>query len=68
MQVLFRLNFLTVMLCIVMDRSYQFYYYVPLCTFWFLVLYLSMAAWPRAYESQQKNNTYGKLELYLKAL
>ena len=56
------------MLCIVMDRPYQFYYYVPLCTFWFLVLYLSMAAWPRAYESQQKNNTYGKLELYLKAL
>ena len=48
-QVLFRLNFLTVMLCIVMNRPYQFYYFVPLCTFWYLVLYLAMAMWPRAY-------------------
>nr|CAB3227707.1 CAS1 domain-containing protein 1 [Phallusia mammillata] len=47
--VMFRLNFLTVMLCIVMDRPYQFYYFVPLCSFWFLVLYIAMALWPRAY-------------------
>nr|XP_002127948.1 N-acetylneuraminate 9-O-acetyltransferase [Ciona intestinalis] len=47
--VMFRLNFLTVMLCLTMDRSYQFYYFVPMCSFWFLVLYLFMALWPRAY-------------------
>lgn len=48
LNVVFRLNFLTVSLCLVMDRLYQFYYFVPLCTFWFLVLYVSMAFWPRA--------------------
>uniref|UniRef100_A0A4W4H7V6 N-acetylneuraminate (7)9-O-acetyltransferase n=1 Tax=Electrophorus electricus TaxID=8005 RepID=A0A4W4H7V6_ELEEL len=38
-QVLFRLNFLVVVLCLVMDRPYQFYYFVPLVTFWFVVIY-----------------------------
>ncbi|CAK8690462.1 unnamed protein product [Clavelina lepadiformis] len=47
--VMFRLNFLTVMLCLMMNRSYQFYYFVPLCSFWFLVLYVAMSMWPRAY-------------------
>ncbi|XP_025020472.1 N-acetylneuraminate 9-O-acetyltransferase isoform X5 [Python bivittatus] len=46
-QVLFRLNFLVVVLCIVMDRSYQFYYFVPLVTFWFLVIYITLALWPQ---------------------
>ncbi|KAM9307880.1 N-acetylneuraminate (7)9-O-acetyltransferase [Gastrophryne carolinensis] len=46
-QVLFRLNFLVVVLCIVMDRPYQFYYFVPLVTFWFMVIYASMALWPQ---------------------
>ncbi|KAL7976638.1 hypothetical protein Chor_008587, partial [Crotalus horridus] len=46
-QVLFRLNFLVVVLCIVMDRSYQFYYFVPLVTFWFLIIYITLALWPQ---------------------
>uniref|UniRef100_A0A8C5WSI0 N-acetylneuraminate (7)9-O-acetyltransferase n=1 Tax=Laticauda laticaudata TaxID=8630 RepID=A0A8C5WSI0_LATLA len=46
-QVLFRLNFLVVVLCIVMDRSYQFYYFVPLVTFWFLTIYVTLALWPQ---------------------
>ncbi|KAM4725757.1 N-acetylneuraminate (7)9-O-acetyltransferase [Anableps anableps] len=46
-QVLFRLNFLVVVLCIVMDRPYQFYYFVPLVTFWFVLIYATMAMWPQ---------------------
>ncbi|XP_013912961.1 PREDICTED: CAS1 domain-containing protein 1 isoform X2 [Thamnophis sirtalis] len=45
--VLFRLNFLVVVLCVVMDRSYQFYYFVPLVTFWFLIIYITLALWPQ---------------------
>uniref|UniRef100_A0A3Q0QV24 N-acetylneuraminate (7)9-O-acetyltransferase n=1 Tax=Amphilophus citrinellus TaxID=61819 RepID=A0A3Q0QV24_AMPCI len=46
-QVLFRLNFLVLVLCVVMDRPYQFYYFVPLVTFWFVVIYTTMAMWPQ---------------------
>ena len=38
-QVLFKMNFLTLVLCICMNRPYQFYYFVPLISFWILVLY-----------------------------
>ncbi len=47
LQVLFRLNFLVLVLCVVMDRPYQFYYFVPLVTFWFVVIYATMAMWPQ---------------------
>ncbi|XP_048756375.2 N-acetylneuraminate 9-O-acetyltransferase-like isoform X1 [Ostrea edulis] len=46
-EVMFRLNFLVVVLCFVMDRPYQFYYFVPLVSFWFTVVYLTLAIWPR---------------------
>ncbi|OXB67482.1 hypothetical protein ASZ78_016704 [Callipepla squamata] len=46
-QVLFRLNFLVVVLCIVMDRPYQFYYFVPLVTVWFMIIYATLAMWPQ---------------------
>ncbi|KJE94276.1 hypothetical protein, variant [Capsaspora owczarzaki ATCC 30864] len=42
-QVLTRLNVLTIGLCMVMDKPYQFYYFVPLSSFWFLVVYAIMA-------------------------
>ncbi|KAF4794294.1 CAS1 domain-containing protein 1 isoform X3 [Turdus rufiventris] len=45
--VLFRLNFLVVVLCIVMDRPYQFYYFVPLVTVWFMIIYATLAVWPQ---------------------
>ena len=38
-QVLFKMNFLTIVLCLCMNRPYQFYYFVPLVSFWYLVLY-----------------------------
>lgn len=46
-QVLFRLNFLVLVLCVVMDRPYQFYYFVPLVTFWFFIIYGTLALWPQ---------------------
>ena len=47
LQVLFRVNFLVVLLCLTMNRPYQFYYFVPLVTFWFLVVYAVLGVWPR---------------------
>ncbi|XP_037651861.1 N-acetylneuraminate 9-O-acetyltransferase [Sebastes umbrosus] len=56
-QVLFRLNFLVLVLCVVMDRPYQFYYFVPLVTFWFVVIYGTLALWPQIL--QKKANSSG---------
>uniref|UniRef100_A0A8D3AR98 CAS1 domain containing 1 n=1 Tax=Scophthalmus maximus TaxID=52904 RepID=A0A8D3AR98_SCOMX len=56
-QVLFRLNFLVLVLCVVMDRPYQFYYFVPLVTFWFVVIYAMLAMWPQIL--QKKANSSG---------
>ena len=42
-----RMNILVAVLCLVMGRPYQFYYFVPLVSFWFVVIYLFVAAWPR---------------------
>ncbi|XP_078723107.1 N-acetylneuraminate (7)9-O-acetyltransferase isoform X1 [Lampetra fluviatilis] len=47
LQVCFRLNFLVVILCLVMDRPYQFYYFVPLVTVWFIVMFLLLSIWPQ---------------------
>ena len=40
---MFRLNFFTVTLCLAMKKPYQFYYFVPLVSFWFTVLYVLLA-------------------------
>ncbi|XP_077970440.1 N-acetylneuraminate (7)9-O-acetyltransferase-like isoform X2 [Styela clava] len=61
LNVVFRINLLTVSLCLVMDRSYQFYYFVPLCTFWFVILYISMTIWPRANIKMQTATTNGTI-------
>ncbi|XP_042362281.1 N-acetylneuraminate 9-O-acetyltransferase [Plectropomus leopardus] len=55
-QVLFRLNFLVVVLCVVMDRPYQFYYFVPLVTFWFVVIYATLAMWPQILQKKANNS------------
>ncbi|KFM77878.1 CAS1 domain-containing protein 1, partial [Stegodyphus mimosarum] len=46
-QVIFRLNFLVVVLCLCMNRPYQFYYFVPLVSFWFIVMFLTLKSVPQ---------------------
>ncbi|KAH8244993.1 hypothetical protein KR032_003489 [Drosophila birchii] len=46
-QAMFRANFLSVLLCFCMNRPYQFYYFVPLLSFWLCVVYLVLALPPR---------------------
>ncbi|XP_051520250.1 N-acetylneuraminate 9-O-acetyltransferase isoform X1 [Myxocyprinus asiaticus] len=67
-QVLFRLNFLVVVLCLVMDRPYQFYYFVPLVTFWFVVIYATMAMWPQILQKKASGSGFWNLALLLKLL
>ncbi|XP_027241865.2 N-acetylneuraminate 9-O-acetyltransferase isoform X1 [Cricetulus griseus] len=65
-QVLFRLNFLVVVLCLVMDRPYQFYYFVPLVTVWFMVIYVTLALWPQIIQKKANGNCLWHLGLLLK--
>ncbi|KAH8415359.1 hypothetical protein KR222_005093 [Zaprionus bogoriensis] len=46
-QAMFRLNFLSVLLCFCMNRPYQFYYFVPLLSFWLCVVYFVLSLPPR---------------------
>lgn len=57
-QVLFRLNFLVLVLCVVMDRPYQFYYFVPLVTFWFVVIYATLAMWPQILQKKANSRCH----------
>ncbi|XP_054847950.1 N-acetylneuraminate 9-O-acetyltransferase [Eublepharis macularius] len=65
-QVLFRLNFLVVVLCVVMDRSYQFYYFVPLVTVWFMIIYVTLALWPQIVQKKANGNCFWHFGLLLK--
>uniref|UniRef100_A0A3Q2FXB1 CAS1 domain containing 1 n=1 Tax=Cyprinodon variegatus TaxID=28743 RepID=A0A3Q2FXB1_CYPVA len=67
-QVLFRLNFLVMVLCIVMDRPYQFYYFVPLVTFWFVIIYATMAMWPQVLQKRTNSSGIWHLGVLVKLL
>ncbi|XP_048848839.1 N-acetylneuraminate 9-O-acetyltransferase [Brienomyrus brachyistius] len=67
-QVLFRLNFLVVILCLVMDRPYQFYYFVPLVTFWFAVIYGTLAMWPQILQKKASGSGIWHLGILVKLL
>uniref|UniRef100_A0A3P9K2D5 N-acetylneuraminate (7)9-O-acetyltransferase n=1 Tax=Oryzias latipes TaxID=8090 RepID=A0A3P9K2D5_ORYLA len=67
-QVLFRLNFLVLVLCVVMDRPYQFYYFVPLVTFWFVIIYGTMAVWPQILQKKANSNRMWHLAVLAKLL
>uniref|UniRef100_A0A3Q3XJ33 Cas1p 10 TM acyl transferase domain-containing protein n=1 Tax=Mola mola TaxID=94237 RepID=A0A3Q3XJ33_MOLML len=67
-QVLFRLNFLVMVLCVVMDRPYQFYYFVPLVTFWFVLIYGTLAMWPQILQKKANSSSMWHLGVLLKLL
>ncbi|XP_052758929.1 N-acetylneuraminate 9-O-acetyltransferase [Galleria mellonella] len=45
-RVIFRLNFLTVVLCLTMNRPYQFYSFIPLVSFWYTLMFVIFALPP----------------------
>jgi hypothetical protein len=45
-QMLFKYNFLTISLCLLMNRHYQSYYYPPLISFYFTLMYVLLACIP----------------------
>ncbi|XP_073946759.1 N-acetylneuraminate (7)9-O-acetyltransferase [Choristoneura fumiferana] len=45
-RVIFRLNFLTVVLCLTMNRPYQFYSFIPLVSFWYTLMFVIFAIPP----------------------
>nr|XP_057903750.1 N-acetylneuraminate 9-O-acetyltransferase isoform X1 [Doryrhamphus excisus] len=67
-QVLFRLNFLVLVLCVVMDRPYQFYYFVPLVTFWFVIIYGTLAMWPQILQKRANASSMWHLCVLAKLL
>lgn len=63
---LFKLNLLTVCLCLTMNRPYQFYEYVPLVTFWFLVIHITLTAVPQVTSQSVDANPVHYLYLVIK--
>ncbi|XP_050664615.1 N-acetylneuraminate 9-O-acetyltransferase isoform X11 [Leptidea sinapis] len=45
-RVIFRLNFFTVVLCLTMNRPYQFYSFIPLVSFWYTLMFALFALPP----------------------
>lgn len=66
LRTLFRLNFATVLLCLCMNRPYQFYYFVPLISFWFVVAYFVLAIPPHITSAGCDASPYKYLYLVLK--
>jgi hypothetical protein len=65
-RVLFQLNFMTVTLCLCMNRPYQFYYFVPLLSFWYLMTYCFMAFPPHITAQNSENNVMQYFYLLIK--
>ncbi|XP_055390090.1 N-acetylneuraminate 9-O-acetyltransferase [Condylostylus longicornis] len=65
-QVMFRLNFITVILCFCMNRPYQFYYFVPLLSFWTFLVYFVLCLPPHITAQSVESNSYHYLYLVLK--
>ncbi|KAF7995354.1 hypothetical protein HCN44_006461 [Aphidius gifuensis] len=64
-RVLFRLNLLTVCLCFSMNRPYQFYHFVPLVSFWFLIVFILAWLPPRVYSGSIVEYGSARALLYL---
>lgn len=68
LNVLFRLNFMTIVLCFAMNRPYQFYFFAPLVSFWFAITYFTFALPPRISAQSIENNTRHYVYLVIKFL
>ena len=66
LQVIFRMNLLTFLLCLVMNRPYQFYYFVPSISFWFIVQFIVLLLPPQVSNKYLTfiKDEYGKWELF----
>ncbi|XP_060664833.1 N-acetylneuraminate 9-O-acetyltransferase [Drosophila nasuta] len=67
-QAMFRLNFLSVLLCFCMNRPYQFYYFVPLLSFWLCVVYFVLSLPPRITAASVDANPLHYLYLVCKCI
>ncbi|KAH8368347.1 hypothetical protein KR084_010355 [Drosophila pseudotakahashii] len=67
-QAMFRANFLSVLLCFCMNRPYQFYYFVPLLSFWLCVVYFVLALPPRISSASVDANPLHYLYLVCKCI
>lgn len=65
--VMFKLNFMTIVLCCSMSRPYQFYFFAPLVSFWFTVTYVTFTLPPRiTAQTIETNSSYQYLYLVIK--
>ncbi|CAH1119727.1 unnamed protein product [Phaedon cochleariae] len=65
-RMLFQLNFMTFTLCLCMNRPYQFYYFAPLLSFWYLMIYCFVAFPPQITASSSENNVMQYFYLLIK--
>ncbi|XP_056631791.1 N-acetylneuraminate 9-O-acetyltransferase [Diorhabda sublineata] len=65
-RMLFQLNFVTVTLCLSMNRPYQFYYFAPLLSFWYLMIYCFVAFPPHITAQTSENNVIQYFYLLIK--
>lgn len=66
LNVMFRINFMTIVLCFAMNRPYQFYFFAPLVSFWFAITYVFFTLPPRITAQTIENNSYQYLYLVIK--
>lgn len=63
---LFQLNFMTVTLCLCMNRPYQFYYFIPLMSFWYMMAFTVLALPPLITAQSTENNVIQYFYLVVK--
>lgn len=66
LNIMFRINFMTIILCFSMNRPYQFYFFAPLLSFWYTIIYITISIPPRITAQTIENNSYQYLYLVLK--
>lgn len=60
------MNLMTVIICLCMNRPYQAYYFVPLVSFWYLVVYIVLALPPKVSSAICEANPVAYVYIVLK--